>query len=344
MPQRMYKPSIIVLTALLVLAGLGAGRTAAAPSPHRYSPKHGHCKRGYRRVKRHKKVLCIKKRGKAATAEKIKLHAHLDPTYTRDPADPFKVTYAYSASATQEPVAASVSSETPAPLPSGVLALYSDGKLECAVNVGGGFDESACPVTYSALGSHTITTIYSSGEQSATETEVEHIEAIPTSTSVGISFALLPYSSWEAWKVRVSGSGPPGSGEEGWRIGTLTVTLGAQPAGAFQTTLTCPEAKPGCLNLSQPAGGILQLGVYVMSNEGPGAPIDNWIHFGTPQEGEGFAGWQWVPDIEGGKYFLRGVSQCFFHCGYATSEATSLVQFSPGSFPTEPTYGELPRP
>ena len=35
---------------------------------------------------------------------KVKLHAHLDPTYTRNPLDPFEVTYAYSASATQEPI------------------------------------------------------------------------------------------------------------------------------------------------------------------------------------------------------------------------------------------------
>jgi hypothetical protein len=341
----MHKPFIAILTAaVLACAAFTTGAAGANHGPHRYSPKHGHCKRGYRRVKPRHKVLCIKKAAKRRAApSSFKLHAHLDPTFTRDPLKPFKVTYDFSASATQEAARATASPEAPAPLPAGVLSLYSDGILECAVNVGGAEDSGACPVSYQALGLHRVTTVYTSGSLSSTVTETEQIDPIATATALGVSYAPLPYSAWEFWKVRVSGTGPPGSGEEGWRIGTLTIALSSQPAGAVQPTLTCSSGATGCLDLGQPTNGTLQLGVYVMNNQGPGEPINNFIHFGMPQEGEGFTRWQSVPNVEAGQYFLRGVSQCFFNCGYTATEATSLVQFSPGSFPPEPQYGELPQ-
>jgi hypothetical protein len=155
----MHRKILVAALAVFAVAFL-ASAAFGARQPHRYAPKGNHCRKGYRKVhKRHHKIFCVRKAtkgaGKPIAVPKVRLHAHLDPTFTRDPLDPFKVTYTYSASATQEVVGrASISSEDAAPLPSGVLALYSDGKLECAVNVGSGVEGSECPVSYQALGEH----------------------------------------------------------------------------------------------------------------------------------------------------------------------------------------------
>lgn len=209
-----------ILTILLVgLSGfIFTAPAGAAKSPHRYSPRHGtKCHKAYKRVVKHRrhhrtKVFCVKRAARkhratptvaptiaptATTApqalapEKAKLHAHLDPEYVQNPLNPFEVTYAYSASATQEvagTAARTAAVEEPAPLPSGVLSLYSDGMLECAINVGSGVEGSECPVTYQRLGEHKVTTIYTSGEQSATETEVENIEPLTASVALSVDF------------------------------------------------------------------------------------------------------------------------------------------------------------
>ena len=186
---------------------LWVGHSAdAAKAPHRYSPKHGaKCRTHYKRVKHRHKAYCVRTRSTRESARHPasvlpvqldrKLHSHLDPTFTRDPLNPFKVTYAYSASASQEaaPQLRAVGvAEEPAPLPSGVLSLFSDGKLECAINVGGSATGSECPVGYQTLGSHTVTIIYTSGEQSATETEVEQIDPLATDTTLTVDYTDLP--------------------------------------------------------------------------------------------------------------------------------------------------------
>ena len=164
---------VVVFAALMLLALALLAHDAVG-----YVPKHGkRCHHGYvtkhRVVKRHghrRRVRVCVKRHSGATpspSRRTVLHAHLDPTFTRDPGDPFRVTYQFSASATSEAVAsaslASASVEESTPLPSGVLSLYSDGSLECAINVGGSSDSGECPVRYAALGQHRVTTIYTSG-------------------------------------------------------------------------------------------------------------------------------------------------------------------------------------
>jgi hypothetical protein len=216
---RLLAKVVVVLAALMLLALELLAHDALG-----YVPKHGKpCRTGYaakhRVVKRHghrRRVrVCVKRRSGATPGptHRVLLHAHLDPTFTRDPLDPFRVTYQFSASATSEAVAsASASSvEEPAALPSGVLALYSDGSLECAINVGGAVSEGKCPITYKALGQHRVTTIYTSGEQSATATELEQIEPLPTMTSLTAAFAPSP--------PHEVGEGPPWSGV--YSLGTL---------------------------------------------------------------------------------------------------------------------------
>ena len=103
------------------------------------------------------------------------LHAHIDPSFVQSPTDPYKVTYQYSASATEGSSGTSVAS-----LPEGVLNLFSDGLLACSINVGGQVMGGECTVIYAKLGEHGVIVTYTSGTSNGTETYVEHIEPFPT--------------------------------------------------------------------------------------------------------------------------------------------------------------------
>jgi hypothetical protein len=250
------------LTLLLTLVVIAAV-TFCAASADGYVPRHGKaCHRGYvkkhRVVKRHghrRRVrVCVKKRGAAPGAfptstRRTLLHARLDPSYTRDPKDPFTVTYQYEGSAsavvTRE---ASVTEEPEAP-PSGVLALYSDGSLECAVNVGGPLNEAECPVTYLALGEHRVTTVYTAGDQSATTTEIKTIKPLPTTTTLTAQFTptaphevstgtyLLGELSAQT-SGALDGGSTPGDVLARHGDGSWEVSVGGSPYGPLPAALT----------------------------------------------------------------------------------------------------------
>jgi len=253
----------LAVLALAVAVAAPPALAANAPrhhkAPHRYALKHGHhCRKQYKRVRHGRKVYCVRRKTRAvsktapaapaaqAPIEKVKLKAHLDPTFTRNPLNPFEVTYSYSASASAqafstESVALGV--EEPTPLPSGVLALYSDGKLECATNVGGSLSGSECPVTYEALGTHRVTTIYSSNElENATETETETIGPLATTTTTDATFVQQP---------------PHEVSMNQWRVGTLGVSVQGSVPGTL--SLGC-GGEAGCI---EPASGIGETPVYV---------------------------------------------------------------------------------
>lgn len=326
-----------ILTIALAVLGLAvmASPATAARRPHRYSPRHGaKCRKGYKRVRHHRRVYCVEK-AKAApkaapvapttpppappapTTQQVKLHAHLDPTYTRNPLDPFQVTYAYSASATSQTFSATetpLTAEAPAPLPAGVLSFYSDGKLECAVNVGPGVEGSECPVTYKALGEHRVTTIYSSGEQSATETEVETITPLATTTTLSVSYA--PVTLTEV-----------GIGTGLYHIGDLTINVESSPAG--KSTLGCGEGSAehltssGCYEIEAIAEH-----VYGQETGSCTAPYLGpiWISKETDSsriDGEAFT----ASELESGVYHLR--ASVGEGGGYSSSEATAPIKFKP---------------
>lgn len=185
-------------------------RTAKACKRFVRKKRHGRvvcthrCKKHFKRVRKtyrlkgrvRRKALCIKRSSKEGTTtpravtgengKRVRLRAHLDPTYTRNPLDPYEVTYAYSASAGIERPGGS---EEPTALPYGVLQLYNDGVLipGCSINVGGEVTGGDCVMDYyqhGGLGEHTLTTLYISGESSATITEVENIEPLPSSIAI----------------------------------------------------------------------------------------------------------------------------------------------------------------
>jgi hypothetical protein len=143
----------------------------------------------------------------APAAPAHKLRAKLDPSFTQDPSNPLAVTYSYDAGAFDEHGAQ--------PLPEGVLTLYSDGTLECSINVGNGVEGGTCPVTYQATGAHTVVVTYSSGETTVTETSVEQIEPFTTTTTVEATYTALPAPSIEGYD---------GDGHTWALAGTLTVT------------------------------------------------------------------------------------------------------------------------
>lgn len=302
----------ILVAALAVLVAAILAPSASAHSPHRYSPKHGaKCHRTYRRVKHHGHVFCVKRHRKATAMapEKVKLHAHLDPTFTRNPLDPFEVKYAYSASATMAAASAQVATvsvtEEPAPLPSGVLSLFSDGQLECAINVGSGVEGSECPVSYKALGEHRVTTIYTSGEQSATETEVENIGPLGTETTLSVSYAPLPYVFRE-------------------QIGTLTVAAGlATPPGGSPSVELCGAT---CSALSH------EVPVY-------GHFFGQTLEWVTV-DGEELS----LAEVEKGIAHAR--AHFAGTPGFSPSTAEAAVQFTPAAtFPTlQVSYAELAEP
>lgn len=327
-----------LLTALLALALLiPAGASA-------YTPRHGKpCRHGFaarhKVVKlkghRHRVRICVKRKAKPKTsaptlATKTKLHAHLDPSYTRDLMDPFKITYAYSASATQQQVpvagASAVAAEEPAPLPSGVLALYSDGKLECAINVGGSATGSQCPVAYQALGDHSVTTIYTSGENSATETEVERIEPLATTTTLSVGYEPLS-QGYQTMK--------------GWRIGTLSVTGSLTPAMAGSLRLWC-QSEADCLAMPSQGYPVLNPTVEVPVygkcepastpiQHGPTVVPCQQVKVDPLPEGSTSAEVKWWPasDFEAGTNVLRAAPWPGTKGGYLDSEARVAVRLTP---------------
>jgi hypothetical protein len=197
--RAMRRLGVLAILAAGLVMGLVSTAAASAPaSQYRLlHPAREHCRAHYTRRSRtiHRRVhgrrltihqtMCVRVAPKAPTSKpaapaKPVLHARLDPSFTQSPTNPLAVTYSYSASAIE-----TAGGSRPAPLPPGILNLYSDGWLACSINVGGTVTGGSCPVTYSAFGSYTVIVDYVSGEASATETETEQIK--PYSTTIALS-------------------------------------------------------------------------------------------------------------------------------------------------------------
>jgi hypothetical protein len=248
--------------------------------------------------------------------ERIRLRAHLSSTPKRDLQNPFKVTYDYSASATKQ---VAESGEEPTEPPPGVLALYSDGILECATNVGGGFAAGECPVTYKALGEHRVTSIYTSGDESATVTEVQIIDPLLTESSLSAFYEPLAESETV--------------GVFDWRIGLLILQATINPTASGPPGLICTSGEtPACL--APPGADLVKSEAIPVEGRQCGAegsrnaePICEVRLAGEPQ-------WKLKAEFETGTHFVR-VSQSPLSSGYVSSEAKATVQFNPEvNFPT----------
>lgn len=282
------------LTAAALLLALAASPAGAAPHKTKHHHKDHRCRRGY--VLKHKRVrrrrhghmvrvrvtVCVRRPKHRRRAPKLtpkptpvaavpaapptlKLHAHVDPTFTRDAADPFAVRYAYSASATVTKILlnGAESTEADPTLPEGVLNLYNDGILACSINVGGENKGGECPVTYSSLGHHTVTTIYTSGSASATETVAENVEPLAVTTSVSVAG-----EAYEPAHQEGEGACEPDPGAEEpvvqcdrIMLGKITVSaaVGGAPTGVVTAHVHAPVCNEGgsCFSL-WPPGGVAQ--------------------------------------------------------------------------------------
>ncbi len=196
------RPTLAVAfgAALVTLSVCGAAQASTVKQYVLRHPKHEHCKahyvkkietvkkREHGRAVKLRETVCVYVKPKAAAtmpastptapAPTVSLKARLD-SVEQSPANPFAVTYIYSASATE-----TLSGITkPAPtLPQGVLDLYADGLLACSINVGASTASGECPVRES-MGAHTIIVTYTSGAASATETTVQQIEPFATAAT-----------------------------------------------------------------------------------------------------------------------------------------------------------------
>lgn len=323
----------ILVVALVALAALVAASPAAAAghrshSRHRrrpqerYSPAHSaKCRKHYRRVvkrwrrhgRRHRKVFCVRRHASSA----VELHAHLDPTFTRHPLDPFKVTYAYSASATKRATAASA--EKPAPLPSGVLSLFSDGKLECAVFVGAGVKGSKCTVDYAALGRHRVKAIYTSGQRSAAETRLERIPRLKVAAGEFETAVVGTVKPVEG-AVEVEANRPA-------LVEVVTTSYFGQDPPPIEATLDCEgDVAPESLSPS----GCYQATdfteyVYARSKHPCSVGVEG-VFISSKTQPALVKGFEFSPaEIESGANHLRVTIPA--GGGYAASEATVPIQF-----------------
>lgn len=177
---------------MLALGVLAATAQATqVNSPSRYTlrhPKRERCRDGFARKvvlsSRHvhrrrvtsRRVVCVRRISARREAPAAHLRTRIDPTFKRSPTNPLAVTYSFSASALE--------GEHAAPLPSGVLDLYSDGLLRCSINVGGTISGGTCAVTYETFGVHTVIVKLTAEAASATETSNEDIEPYATTTAL----------------------------------------------------------------------------------------------------------------------------------------------------------------
>lgn len=312
----------VAVTGLALLAS----PAAQAKSVHSYPLPQGkhHCRSGYRKVvKKHKGRLaarCVKTKAKAApvappVARRL-LHAHLDPSFTQDPANPFSVDFSYSASASEEVFSEGRALVQPAPLPEGTLSFYLDGSLECAVNVGGANSSSQCPVALKSLGAHKAITTYTSGAESSTVTETEIISPVRTTSTLTAAYEESAESVWNPDK-------------HAWLVGHLALYAATSPPSA--TNLTAPESfrslncdeEPSCVPILKEE---LVLEHAVLDPEGNASVPVYRTETSEVELGDGHL---LVPagEIEGGALHLRWTP--FFNAGYEKSEAKTTLQFDP---------------
>jgi hypothetical protein len=252
---------------------------------------------------------------------RVELLAHVDPEYRQNPFDPFEVTYTFSAQAIQHTYLAesvAVGSPGPAPLPSGVLTLSSDGQVKCSRSVGGAIDLSECTVEYEKLGSHIITATFTTDGQSLTETVTIDVRPYPTKPILMVTYT--PRSEPELVE--------PESGL--WEIGELLISVSAVPY-----TL---QARRACVfDPNVGIGHVDEEGCYVFLSSRPlvyataggncVAPEVKDIRIGEDRW-DGLRSQAMSPDeIESGAFHFRAEIQAAG--GYAGSETTTPIQFKP---------------
>ncbi len=276
--------------------------------------------------------------GSPGASKTIRLSAHLGKSPLRNLFDPFKATYDYGASSSVQQRGVEEPQST-----AGVLALYVDGVLECAQNVNEANPSAECPVKHDELGTYRVTTIYTAGNESATDSMLYKLEPIPTSVSLSVSYEPLVVARY----MGECGSADPCILEDGlfdnagMMVGTLTITVGSvSPLSAVATT-TCPFGLAGCISLPEGQPRTLAFPVIALADlivHGDQDLVEDQLIDAEMQPPSSIEisgpGIPQIPvaDIESGSRFFRSASGQ--NSGYASSEATAPIQFIPAATDT----------
>lgn len=265
----------------------------------------------------------------------IQLSARLSSVPRRNLSDPFEATYDYSAGATAQRAAIEEQTEPPA----GVLALYVDGVLECAENISQAKPESECPVEHDSLGKYRVTTIYTSGNESATDTMQFVLEPLPTNVDISVSYEPLAVARYLAvgCGAEVCKLEEGHFGNADIELGTLHVSVTPISPWGTPPAMTCtqPEMTPLPDCLVWPDSGSASFPVVVLADlEVPEeqvlvegelinaemlAPEDVVIEGATSQ----------LPAsvVQSGQRYLRAYTG--FRAGYLASEDREPLKFAP---------------
>lgn len=319
----------ILVIALLALCFAGSAQAA--------KPIHGHCKPGYvkrtKTIKRHghkrRIKICVKTKTKLTPPGRKILHAHLDPTFTQNPEEPFSVSFFYSASATEEvELHGKAEVRQAEQLPEGVLSFFLNGSLECSIEVGNQNDSGNCAVRVKEFGTQKVITQYVSGELQSTLTETETISPVTPTISLVGTYEQLP--------------GPSDNTQQGYRVGTLHVAATVSPANGADLnkqfeSFICTEAELMCVKAPFEESALpkplfhednADIAVYMRNLEGI---LEVKLDPLPTGENSGDILWFKLHEFEDGSHYVRTSPQPAK--GYAQSEAKLPLEFHPEIVP-----------
>ena len=174
------------------------------------------------------------------TSGPTEVHAEIGTGFAQDPLVPDEVTWSFSASATQTVTTEGVSQTETVPLPTGELAFFVDGKLECEIHAIGAIDGSACTSLVKGLGAHEVEAIFTNGELSSTATRTDYLDKYPTKTNLQVSIEPT------APEYLAVGEAPDNiQPEYGFEVGRVRITGSVDPGGF--PTFSCEGEPVGCL-------------------------------------------------------------------------------------------------
>jgi hypothetical protein len=257
------------------------------------------------------------------------VHATIGAGFTQNPLVPDEVTWHYAASATRTVTTDGVAQSEEVTLPSGELAFFVDGKLECEIHALGAITGSTCTTVVKQLGAHEVEAIFTTGELSGTATRVDYLEKVPTQTDLQVSIEPTPPEYIEV------GEAPDNiQPEYGYEVGRVLITGSVTPGGF--PALTCEGQPVGCL---LPEAGLRSRGsvtvpLYAQLRLNSVTGREEWhVAFDAYQPSLRKEGRFWqFPAESVGAYFLHAAAEPNLSL-YEPSSATVPLNLNGGHYP-----------
>jgi hypothetical protein len=233
------------------------------------------------------------------------LHATIGTGFSQNPLVPDEVTWRFSASATRTVDSEGEPRTEEVALPSGELAFFVDGKLECEIHAIGAIDGSTCTTIVKKLGAHEVEAIFTTGEQSDTTTRIDYLNKVPTKTSLEVS---IEPTAPEYIEVGTALDGYP---EMGFEVGRVRISGAVDPGG--YPTLSCEGQPVGCLipEVSLRNRGSATVPLYAQHRRNPVTEREEWhVAFDAYQPSLRKEGRFWqFPNESVGAYFFHAVAE-----------------------------------